>query len=300
MSDKLHSVPENTKPTIPMQSALDNTVMRARISKFPAPGVKVDSSFKTFRDEELPGILDKYLENEKSFDRTLIHGRLHVSRGLMYTRVLANVYKEMGLEPDTYATYRAIGLHDSGRKGNGADVYEESSGINLINHLKEKGIESSAYRLASANCITCGKDIETLEAGIMNSADAFEIMRVKGREGFDTGKLWFMRSPVTDTEGKVIEPNTELRDTLLDEIYEFIQMTDLPVPEERQALDKAMLEGQTEGLEELSAKAKEADQKQLDEHWAVSSSDLFEGLEGVLEQNKEKFPTLYKYYNMGE
>lgn len=285
-----------------VQKALDQTVKVQTLKVFPSPGKTVNMSFEEFRKKELPQILDIYKANEKKFDQTLIHGRMHISRALIYTRALSSMFREKGLNPNTHALYRSIAFHDSGRESNGADVYEGKSAKKLIDHLKEEGIDSKFYLGASGRCISCGKDIQTLEEGIMNSSDAMEIMRTVGRNKFDTNRLWFMRQPVRDSSGTLISPDTELRDKLLDEVGQFIKSTDLPELKEEKDLEEAMSKKATksEELMRLNDLLKSARESQLESHWETSSENFFSNMEQVLLTNSKKFPILHKYYTMYE
>lgn len=86
-----------------------------------------------------------YIKNQNIFDQDGIHGCLHISRSLIISRLIAKKLKESAVETNIDAISYAISFHDSGRKGNGKDVWEKDSSLICYNYLKKAFIPDAEY-----------------------------------------------------------------------------------------------------------------------------------------------------------
>lgn len=283
------------------------------------------NSLDSFKKNELPTILDQYKEHEQTFDPTGIHGRRHISRALIYANVLANVFREKGAQIDSYALHTATAFHDSGREGNGVDVWEKQSAEKAVAHMKQGGIDHHDYLNFAAASIDsqAPKEHKSLEGSILKSADSLDVIRVYGREGYRKDLLWFMFQDTRIGDNKYVKADPALRDRLIDEIATFIEATEPKTPSELQ-LERVTTEFNevnqklltlshsapkvpqqiadlNRRLEDLSSRRTELSEKVVEEHKAMNatldSGELFARIERELLDNPEKYPTLAAYYD---
>ncbi|MBW4623726.1 MAG: hypothetical protein KME17_30745 [Cyanosarcina radialis HA8281-LM2] len=71
-------------------------------------------------------ILPIYARHEEEFDRLGIHGRIHICRSIVLAEVMSSLYSPFA-EIDRFAIRYAVAFHDSGRQGNGRDIWESAS-----------------------------------------------------------------------------------------------------------------------------------------------------------------------------
>ena len=141
---------------------------------------EVNNTWGFFKQEFQNNILLLYEEHEKTFDFAGIHGRMHISRALIFAEFMSRFYTEkLNISTIDYTAIRyAISFHDSGRKGNGKDIWEEDSAKNceryLLNHV--------AFTDKQEYCAYVGSLIHKhgqwdLNKKIVHDADVLEIMR---------------------------------------------------------------------------------------------------------------------------
>ncbi|MBF0099427.1 MAG: hypothetical protein HQK77_00820 [Desulfobacterales bacterium] len=254
---------------------------------FPDPGKPVDKSFEGFR-RELPNILDVY-QTQRTLHTELdgTHGRRHICRALIYTNALVNMLQEKGIQVDTYALYRAVAFHDSGREKEGEDVFESQSGNKLQEYLASQGIDSQPYLDSARGCVVHREDgrVDNVEAGILQSVDSLDIIRVYGKDGYKTDKLWMMQKIVTSGDNS-FTPDNDIFFKLIDEVSKFIDSTEW-CPE---MVD--FKNGNTSSAQEAMQAQLEFDHEQD----KIPSTEFFDRMEQVLLQHKDDFPLLTQYY----
>jgi len=222
-------------------------------------GLLKDPNFrKVLKDEIFP----LYIKHEKTFDSAHVHGRMHISRCIIYTLAMLNFYKKhFNIQADEMASLYTIALHDAGRKGNGIDLWEKDSERLAKDHLRKHGYSWFASR-NFAKAINKANHVNQPEAIAVRSADCFDIMRPccghNGRSGFAFKFLDFL-NPAKDPLSSNLSPDeaNKIRHKLIDEAWEFIKIT----------------EAKKYGLR--------------------NSDSYFEDVVYLLESNQSKFPTLF-------
>ena len=261
---------------------------------------------KSFKENVLPKLLDAYKSHEQSFDPTGIHGRRHVSRALIYSNVLANILREHGAQIDSHALYTTTVLHDSGREGNGVDLWEKDSAALCRKSLEDMGIDDEDYLKRATACIDskASASQKTLEGAILKSADSLDIIRVYGREGFRPDLLWFMHQDVKLGEDRYLKVDETLRTALIDEVAGLIEMTEPRSKKEMECnalRDRMLLEADPDKQEKMQAEIRKLNLEVAKEYQslnsALSNEDLFAGIEKALLDHPKKFPILHKYYD---
>jgi len=150
---------------------------------------------KEFSDSILP----IYKKHEDTFDVYNIHGSLHISRSIIFSEFMARYYKKIGIDVDFNAIRYAVAFHDSGRQGNGIDLWETDSSKKCYTYLSKK--YNSVYCKYVSNLIV--KKIDNLDVNkkIVTDADVIEIMRPicghGGILGFNSKYLSFL---IDDTQ----------------------------------------------------------------------------------------------------
>lgn len=160
-------------------------------------------------------ILPIYARHEDEFDYPRIHGRLHICRSLVLAECMASLYSQF-LEVDRFAIWYAVAFHDSGRQGNGIDIWEADSAANCSTYLQQK-LSIARQRAEYISQFIIKKETRVdINEQIAHDADVLEIMRLTGRKRFKPFHLQFGRDfPVL----------TELRETLIDEAWQLIDIT---------------------------------------------------------------------------
>ncbi len=291
-------------------------------------------SLKDFREGVLPGIMDHYAQHEQSFDPTGIHGREHISRALLYSNILANIFREQGATVNSDVLYTTVACHDAGRQGNGPDKWEGDSANIAKQHYESRGITDADFLKKTTACIDSQAKgpVKTLEGGILKSADSLDIIRVYGRDQYRTDLLWFMNRDTRVGEGQYVQADHALRDKLIDEIDSFIKATEQVSPSEARTVEvnqelnqlrktqdalRADLRGdgfsdgqimQNPQMRVLQQQIDEREdaivnlQRQVPgEHQAMNarmtSEQIFARIENELLDHPEKYPTMHKYYD---
>ncbi len=191
------------------------------------------AQWNLFIDEFSKKILPIYIKHESSFDVVGIHGCLHISRAIIFSEVMSRLYiSELNIDSkkiDIFAIRFAVSFHDSGRQGNGIDIWEKDS-ANLCNEylLRNKEITDD-YRKYISNLIE-KKGKWDSNKKIVHDADVLEIMRPccghGGINGFKTTALRFLsnRDDLIDT--LQINKYDSIRSNLIKEAWSFILFTE--------------------------------------------------------------------------
>lgn len=200
-------------------SAVSTRSLETRVS---LKSNSVKASFTTFTVELEKEIFPLYEKNETDFDKPRIHGRMHVARAVLFSEVMARYYQKNGEPVDFDYVRRTTGLHDAGRKGNGADRWEKESSELLCQHLIMKNTPREEAVQKSNIIVKDKADKNSIEFKIFQSADCLDIMRPctgnGGRAGFNPKYLTFLANP---------KPNeSQFRKNLIEEAWFFIQITE--------------------------------------------------------------------------
>ncbi len=281
-----------------------------QLATFPDPDRPVDHSLDAVK-REMPALLADYEQHEQSFDPQGIHGREHVCRCLIYSHAMANYVESQGVPVNRHALYRATLLHDAGRKRNGADVFEADSAAKAREYMKRQGITDQQYldHLGRAIDKKSAKGAATVESMILNSADSLDIMRVRGRDGYDPDLLEFGQGDVKVGD-KDLAANDWMREQMIVEADRLIEAT-RPRTKAVARYEKAVADFKQAAnaddpdwdlLEELSKKKAAAQRAMNEELKALNaktaSRDYYERMESVLLKNPKRFPLLHHFYAM--
>lgn len=161
-------------------------------------------------------ILPIYARHEKEFDLMRFHGRFHICRSIIFAEIMASLYSSF-MEIDKFAIRYAVAFHDSGREGNGVDIWESVSAENCFNYLRQTLAVDEAYAKYVAQLIVKQKTPLDINQQITNDADTLEIMRLKNLVGFNPSYWHF---------GQNIPELISLRETLIDEAWQLINSTE--------------------------------------------------------------------------
>ena len=252
---------------------------------------------------------------------------MHVARTLIYADVMANVIRSKGGVVNSDVLFTAVGLHDAGRQGDGPDRWEAASATAAKQHYADLGMNMPASLPGPRRSLHrrhSQPGLRTVEAMILKSADSLDSMRTVGRDGYDPNQLWFMGRDARLGEGRYLLADAVLRDALLDEVAEFIAMTEpkvasredylrakdeiaartaeladtraglRPAAERRsvQAIE-AELEGLRNSLEALGDQV-EAETQAF--YAGRSSLEILDSAVAMLRDNPGEFPLMNKYY----
>ena len=207
-------------------------------------------------------IFPLYIKHEKTFDGHQIHGRMHISRCIIYTMAMLNFYKRhKKANVDELASIYSIAFHDAGRRGNGVDVWEKDSQKLLYNFLRDKGY-GLLKALKFSRIVNKETKSDSLEARAILSSDCLDIMRCRlgGIKSFRRNLLTFL-NPAKDKapSGLTKDECKNIREKLIQEAWQFIKMTE---------------------------------NKKVE---LTNSKTYFEDVLYLLESNQKKFPTLFDY-----
>ncbi len=185
---------------------------------------KILSSFNDFIKEFESEILPIYKHHEDGFDKIGIHGRLHVSRAVLFAELMARYLIANGQEVDLDLLRRTTGLHDSGRKANGIDKWEKESADILKEHLINKGMTEDEASEKSQMIVKKSNKHPSIEAILFSSADSVDIMRPctghGGRQGFNKEYFLFLKGTESDST------EFQFREDFIEEAWLFIQETE--------------------------------------------------------------------------
>ncbi len=188
--------------------------------------------WEEFIDELEQEILPLYHAHEQNFDLAGIHGRMHICRAVIFAEWMARRAESVLQEPlDRYAIRVAIAFHDSGREGNGVDLWEEQSAENCRLYLSERSPYQERYpagkAAAAAGWILKHGDFD-LPQRIVYDADVLEIMRPVcghgGLKGFQPDYLHFGGSK--DPLNSLFADAPLLREALIQEAWKWIVATE--------------------------------------------------------------------------
>jgi hypothetical protein len=263
------------------------------------------------------GMLDSYRAHEASFDETGVHGLAHASRVFIFGTVLGNIMRERGATVDMTAMTCAASAHDSGRQANGPDLWEEDSANIALTALQGRFIPAADVAPDAAPGAALGADYAndfraqivhtksfgadetpTLEAWLMQSADAMDIGRVKD---FEMEQWIFLREPVQlPGGGQAIPPDQRLRDALVREADTLRMLSD-PAAQARPRLNELATEAMKnmDKSEELMAQRSELLSDiagALENLRSLSNEGYMAGLEGIIRAHTAELPLLNRYY----
>jgi hypothetical protein len=185
-------------------------------------------TWREFLDELSAEILPIYRHHERSFDVPLVHGRMHICRSLLFGEFMTRYYwRNSLLRPAASDIRYAIAFHDSGRQANGPDLWEDDSARICVSYLA-KNPDRVFRRPAEVGELIAGKAHPNtgIDGRIVHDADVLDIMRPccghRGKAGFRKEKLYF----ATGDDGSWPEA-TDIRNSLIDEAWEFIQASEM-------------------------------------------------------------------------
>jgi len=141
----------------------------------------------------LKNVSNYYLEHERTFDLESFHGRFHILRCLCLADSIINKYKENAININVEKTFYAIMFHDSCRKDNGVDLWEEESKQLCKRELISIN-KTDIYAEETANLIL--KPIPfSIEGQILYDVDVLDYHRFfwipEEQNCFDNNKLLF-------------------------------------------------------------------------------------------------------------
>jgi len=186
----------------------------------------IQTSWLSFIEEAQTNIFPIYQEHEEHFDGAGIHGRMHISRALVFAEVMGRLYLHCDQHLDVYAVLLAVAFHDSGRQGNGADLWEGASAGLCYKYLLQKSNEK--YATFVSNLIDKSGASWDIHKRIMHDADVLEIMRPccghGGIDGFRQKMFRFAgdRDPLMN----LFEDPSALRKQFIQQAWELIQITE--------------------------------------------------------------------------
>lgn len=181
-----------------------------------------------FTEDLSENILPLYQHHESTFDKYGVHGRLHISRAVLLSEFMARFYyNEFNRDIEFTGIRYAIAFHDSGRQGNGVDLWESDSAKNCYNYLLSKGDDDNYSDYVSQFIEKNGW--WDVDKQIVQDADVLEIMRPccghNGRDGFMTDRLRFLSSK--DFMSRIdVKPYINVRNNLIEDAWKFIEYTE--------------------------------------------------------------------------
>ena len=186
------------------------------------------SNWNDFIIEFTQNILPIYKEHEDTFDSIGIHGRIHISRSLIFSEYMTRFYESvLGQDIDFFAIRYAVAFHDSGRKGNGIDLWEDISEKKCFQYLLTKSDYSAPrqndinYSRYTASLINKSVDKSDFNKLSVYDADVLEIMRPccgnGERDGFKPNFLHFL---------KYNDEYQQVRNDLIEDAWKFIEYTE--------------------------------------------------------------------------
>jgi hypothetical protein len=186
----------------------------------------VQQGWLEFIKEAQAQIFPIYEEHEHHFDGVGIHGRMHISRALIFAEVMSRLYLDRQQEVDLYAVRVAVAFHDAGRQGNGKDVWESASAALCREYVLSKA--NAEYALQVSKSIEKGGGDWDIQQRIVHDADVLEIMRPccghGGIQGFQQDNLRFAGK--RDPQAALFEKAAVLRARLIQEAWQWIQATE--------------------------------------------------------------------------
>jgi hypothetical protein len=186
------------------------------------------ASWELFIDELEQKILPFYLQHELTFDRYGVHGRMHICRSVMMAEWMARFYRDCTQTMiDFFAVRVAVAFHDSGRRGNGVDLWESDSASNCARYVDETTRASDYADDVGALIEKKKKSADPLKT-IVQDADVLEIMRpCCGHGGFVGFRREFLHfgGPV-DLLACEVPGIAAQREALVQEAWRWIESTE--------------------------------------------------------------------------
>lgn len=131
-------------------------------------------NWNKFLIELSTSIFPIYRKHENEFDEYGIHGRRHISRSLIFSEFMARFYtQDLGKKIDFNAIRYAVAFHDSGRQGNGIDLWENDSENNCLLYLTKFDETCSKY----ISSLISKKLTNDINHNIVYDSDVLDIMR---------------------------------------------------------------------------------------------------------------------------
>ena len=178
--------------------------------------IKNIQNWDKFVKELSKSILPLYQHHENTFDGFGIHSRLHICRSIIFSEFMARfLSKELGQKLDFTAIRYAVAFHDSGREGNGIDIWEQDSADNCYSYLSrsfEFGYSKYVSNLIVKNLRNSDKN-----KIIVTDSDVLDIMRLYELDGFNPKFLSFLK------DGIFFE---EVREDLILDSWKLIEYTE--------------------------------------------------------------------------
>jgi hypothetical protein len=197
--------------------------------------IKNIEDWDKFTKDLSENILPLYQHHENTFDKYGIHGRLHISRAVLFAEFMSRFYfNEFDRDIEFTGIRYAIAFHDSGRQGNGMDIWESDSSKNCYNYLLSKGYDDNYSDYVSHFIEKTGwMDVDKQ---IVQDADVLEIMRPccyhGGRDGFMPDRLKFLTSTWSKKPANVryledhVKRVIDVRNNLIEDSWKFIKYTE--------------------------------------------------------------------------
>ena len=183
-------------------------------------------SWLEFIEEAQEQILPIYAKHESHFDSYGVHGRMHISRALIFAEAMSRFYSAHGQVLDMCAIRTAVAFHDSGRQGNGVDLWEADSAALCQAYLQKKS--NAEYAVLVASLILKSEGTWDLQKQIVHDADVLEIMRpCCGHGGFNGFRQRVLRfAGERDPLSAQLDDPDGLRQTLISEAWNWISATE--------------------------------------------------------------------------
>jgi len=134
-------------------------------------------NWNKFLDIVSKSIFTIYRKHENDFDYYGIHGRRHISRSIIFSEFMSRFYaKDLGKSIDFNAIRYAVSFHDSGRQGNGIDLWEKDSENNCLIYLtNNSNYDNTTCKYISS--LIDKKLTNDINHNIVYDSDVLDIMR---------------------------------------------------------------------------------------------------------------------------
>lgn len=184
-------------------------------------------NWNNFLDELSNSILNVYRKHENSFDDYGIHGRRHISRSIIFSEFMSRFYtKELGKDIDFNAIRYAVSFHDSGRQGNGIDVWEKDSANNCFKYLMDNS-DYDETRCKYVSSLISKNLTNDINHNIVYDSDVLDIMRPccgHGEiENFRRSELRFLGTKDNFSNSYLYD---EIREELILDAWKLIEYTE--------------------------------------------------------------------------
>jgi hypothetical protein len=176
-------------------------------------------NWNNFVEDFSKNILPIYEKHENTFDNVGIHGRLHISRSIIFAEFMSIFYhNELKINIDFNAIRYAVAFHDSGRQTNGVDKWEkDSSELCYLHMVRNYYPDYSKY----VSSLILKKQNSDINNDIVYDSDVLEIMRPccghGERDCFNSNYLRFLKN---NHEYK------EIRYDLIEDAWKLIEYTE--------------------------------------------------------------------------